>query len=447
MKLLKDKFNGSLSVVLYIIAVVVLLLPFHAFLSVWTASIFGHYTIIRLWKEGLVFIAAIIAISWLITDKKVRQQVLSSKLAWLILAYVALDLILAVFAYKGKHVSGKALAYGLLIDLRFLGMFVIAWAAAVKSTVLNKDWQKLILWPAVIVILFGLLQMSILPANFLSHFGYGPKTIMPYETINNNPNYVRILSTLRGADPLGAYLILPISALAVLLIARFKAKRADYLRLLLLLGAVVVLYGSYSRAAWIGAVLAVAVVAGSLIRKEWILKYRNYLIASVITLSVIIVAGVVLLASSHSFQNIIYHTQSGSSASVSSNQAHLTALKDGISTVVHHPFGTGPGSSGPASVYNHYRPASIAENYFLTVGEESGWLGMGLFIAINSYVAVLLWQRRKSPFALTLLASFIGITFVNLLSIGWSDDTLSYIWWGLAGLCIATEPDVSKEKV
>jgi hypothetical protein len=36
-----------------------------------------------------------------------------------------------------------------------------------------------------------------------------------------------------------------------------------------------------------------------------------------------------------------------------------------------------------------------------------------------------------------LLASLAGITFVNLLSHAWTDDTLAYLWWGLAGIALA----------
>ncbi|MGH7234464.1 MAG: hypothetical protein ACREF7_03415, partial [Candidatus Saccharimonadales bacterium] len=234
MRALSLKYAKATTTVLAIIALVILLLPFHAFLSVWLSSNFGHYTAFRLWKEALVFIAGLIVIWWLATDKNVRQGVLKSKLVWLILAYVVLDLILALVAKQKKEVSSKALAYGLLDDLRFLAMFIICWSAAIKSKYLNRYWQQLILWPAVIVVLFGLLQMSVLPNDVLVHFGYGPKTIMPFETINNNSNYVRILSTLRGADPLGAYLILPISALGVMLY-KFKGRRIDWLALALLI--------------------------------------------------------------------------------------------------------------------------------------------------------------------------------------------------------------------
>ncbi|MGH7234370.1 MAG: O-antigen ligase family protein, partial [Candidatus Saccharimonadales bacterium] len=208
-----------------------------------------------------------------------------------------------------------------------------------------------------------------------------------------------------------------------------------------------VLFGSYSRAAWIGAVLSVVVIGAVLVNKTWLLKHQKLLIAASVFIAVVVIGGFVALSSNHRFENIFYHTQSNSSVSTSSNQAHLSALKNGLKQVARQPFGQGPGSSGPASVYNHFRPSRIPENYFLAVGEESGWLGMALFIAINAGVGWMLWLRRRSPFALTLFASLIGITFVNLLSLGWSDDTLCYIWWGLAGLCIALPPEsISKDK-
>ena len=334
--------------------------------------------------------------------------------------------------------SGKALAYGLLDDLRFLVFFMVCWAIGYKTDVLSKRWSKFILIPAAIVVGFGLLQMSLLPANFLVHFGYGPNTIPPYETINNNQSYIRILSTLRGADPLGAYLLLPISALIVLIIK--KPKSWLWAKTLLLAGSLAVLYGSYSRSAWIGVIFCGLLVAAAYVKRDMLVKYRLPVAAAVVLLLIIAAGGFVALRHNSKFQNVFFHTQTNSASPVSSDQAHLSALTDGVKSVIKHPLGVGPGTSGPASVYNHDRPARIPENYFLEVGEESGWLGLLLFLLINSFVAFKLWQRRDSPFALTMLAAFVGITFVNLLLLSWTDDTLSYIWWGLAGLAIATKP-------
>jgi O-antigen ligase len=228
---------------------------------------------------------------------------------------------------------------------------------------------------------------------------------------------------------------LPISALLVLLV-RFP-KKSSWPKLLLLAGALVTLVGSYSRSAWLGALLAAGFIGLASINTAFIKKYKVQF--SAVALSVVIVVGLVAygLHSSARFQNIVFHTQTHSSSPVSSDQAHLSALSEGIRTVLQAPFGSGPGTSGPASIYNHDAPARIPENYFLEIGEESGILGIVLFVAINLAIGYLLWRRRNSPFALALLAALIGISFVNLLSLAWTDDTLSYVWWGLAGVALA----------
>ena len=44
--------------------------------------------------------------------------------------------------------------------------------------------------------------------------------------------------------------------------------------------------------------------------------------------------------------------------------------------------------------------------------------------------------------ALSLFGSLIGLTFINLLSHAWTDDTLAYVWWGLAGIAMAPLPEI-----
>jgi len=48
-----------------------------------------------------------------------------------------------------------------------------------------------------------------------------------------------------------------------------------------------------------------------------------------------------------------------------------------------------------------------------------------------------LWLRRSDPLALGLFASLMGIGLIGLLSHVWTDDTLAYVWWGLAGIAMA----------
>ena len=78
---------------------------------------------------------------------------------------------------------------------------------------LRKNWRIFVLIPGLIVILFGLIQLFILPHDFLKHIGYSPHTIPAYQTVDSDISYHRIQPTLRGANPLGAYLVLVIPAM------------------------------------------------------------------------------------------------------------------------------------------------------------------------------------------------------------------------------------------
>ena len=208
----------------WIAGFILVLLPFHAFLTVWLASAIDHYTLLRLWKELLLIVISAGSLYLLIKDKDLQQRFLSSRLVQLIGVYFLILFLWSVVAYVLDKVTFKAMGYGLTVNLRYLIFFLAIWIIATKSHWLQKVWPKLLLIPAAIVIIIGLLQRLVLPYDVLKHFGYNAQTIFPYQTINYDVNYVRIMSTLRGANPLGAYLVLVLSTLAVLFL-RFKQKR------------------------------------------------------------------------------------------------------------------------------------------------------------------------------------------------------------------------------
>lgn len=413
-----------------LIGVILVLIPFHAFLTVWLTSFIGHYTILRLWKEVLLACALTLSCYIIYADSKLRTQLYSSKLMRLIGIYTLVLLIWGAIALATHSVSAKALAYGLLVDLRFLAFFTVAWIAASRSGMLLKNWQPILLVPAAIVVVFGLLQRLVLPYDFLKHFGYGSATIFPYETINHNIHFIRIMSTLRGANPLGAYLIVPLSALTVLLL---KAKSGRLSKALLGAGIILTLFYSYSRSAWIGAFLSVLLIFWVSLKTDHLRRYLNYGLPILILISAIVALG---LRHNTAFEDAVLHTDHNSQAIKSSNQGHIAAFRDGARDIIHQPLGRGPGTAGPASVYNNH-PPRIAENYFLQIGQEAGLIGMALFIAINLLVAKLLWLKRNEPLALALFAGLIGLTLVNLLSHAWTDDTIAYIFWGLCGIALA----------
>ena len=418
-----------------LVMLIILLMPFHAFLTVWGASLFGHYTAFRLWKEALLLVGVAGAFYLIITDGKIRNHTLTRRLAWLVIFYIALNIGWGLVAFHQHTLTAKALGYGIIVNLRFLAFFLITWALALRTSRLRRSWQWLVLLPAMVVVAVGLLQALVLPHNFLEHFGYNADTIFPYETINHNINYIRIMSTLRGANPLGAYLLIPISVLATLIIT---GKRSwPYLSLFA--GCLLTLFFSFSRSAWIGLLLSLGVIGIHYLDRKYV---KQCLVAAGAVAAVAILALAVGWHHSARFQNIFLHTQEHSAIKTTSDQGHVSALRTGMGDVVHHPLGKGPGSAGPASIYNNH--PRVAENYYVQIGQETGWIGLGLFLLINVGVGYILWLHRQNRLALTLFASLIGITFINLLSHAWADDTLAYIWWGLAG--IAMVPPKENEK-
>jgi hypothetical protein len=403
---------------------IIALLPFHAFFTTWLGSNTGHLDLVRIWKEILI-VCMIPGISILITQSPdLKKWFFRSKLLWLMRAYALLSLLLGLIALSTHKVTASALIYGLIINLRFLIFFIVCYVLASSSDFLKNRWPKLLLIPATLVIGFGLLQL-VLPYDFLRHFGYGPHTIPAYQTVDSNLGFQRIQSFLRGANPLGAYLVIIIPAIILLL--------KGWRRYVLLAGSLIVMAYSYSRSAWLG-LLAVLALLG-LLKIKGHPRLKEGLIAA--TLAVVLIGfGVYALRTNQTAQDALFHTSS-SSSNVSSNNQRAKAIKQGFSDAVHQPLGSGTGTAGPASVRNSSHPARIVENYYLQIAQEVGWLGLALFLAINYLVAARLWGSRDNPLALLLFVSFIGISLINLVSHAWADDTLSMIWWGLAGLAMA----------
>jgi hypothetical protein len=426
----------------WIISIVLVVVPFHAFLTVWGSSLIGHYGLLRLWDDLLLVALLGIVTMWLARDRVLAKWFFTSLLVRLIFGYVGLMLLLGVVSFAKGDVSSKALLYGLLVNLRFLAWFLAVILVARRSDFLAQRWRKLVLIPSIAVVLLALLQYTVLPHNFLSHFGYKTGvTIQPIETINHNSNYIRVQSTLRGANPLGAYLVIIGAATTVLL---WHARRRLAFGVLGL-ASVLALYTTGSRSAWIGAALAIGVSCWLLLPSK---KSRYVFMAGSLAVIMIATGLFVLLKHNVDLQNQLFHTQDNSKVAGSSNQAHASAMLNGIKGVAHAPLGDGPGTAGPASVYNTKGSVRIAEDYYVQIGQETGWLGLVLFVTILVLVGLELYQRIGwSPLALVLLASLAGIAFVNLLSHAWTDDTLAFLWWGLAGIALGTPPPSKQKKV
>jgi O-antigen ligase len=194
------------------------------------------------------------------------------------------------------------------------------------------------------------------------------------------------------------------------------------------------MFASGSRGAWLG-LIAAAMTFGWLRLNS---RQAKQLFLTGIAASLIAASGIVVLLRDNDFvQNIVFHTDEHSTSKVSSNSAHVAYSIAAAKEIISEPLGRGPGTAGPAGVYNTGHPARIAENYFLQIGQETGWLGLGLFLAIYALLAWELWLRRKLLLAQVLLASLAGLSVMALLMHIWTDDTIAYLWFGLAGILLA----------
>ncbi len=415
----------------YIIGAIFILLPFHALLTTWAGFNLGEIDLFRIWKEILIVPVGLAALYIALKDPKLKLWLKSSRLVLLILTYILLHLSLGFLALSKHKVNPEALIYSLLINLRFLIFFLVCLVAAAKSSWLKNNWPKLVLWPAVVVIVFGLLQQFVLQPNFLSHFGYGHKTIPAYHTVDQKSDYLRIQSTLRGPNPLGAYILFIITVLIGLFAS---AKKRFWQNWVLIILSTVVLFYSYSRSAWLGLGLSIIILGYLLSKKP---KIKLIIIETIVGALIIIGSAAVLWNNSSVISTTLFHTDQTSKSPDSSNEVRSEALTSGLKSVIKQPLGAGPGTAGPASFRNSKSPR-LSENYYLQVAQEVGLVGLAIFVSINVIVAIELWRSRKQTLSLILFASFVGLIIVNMLSHAWADDTLSLLWWGLAGIALSS---------
>lgn len=383
--------------------------------------------LIKSWKEILLVIATILA--FIILAAKKKWHLFRQPIVMVAVGYGALHLLMLPLLWNGLL---PAVA-GLMVDLRFVLFFLLVYLAATLYPMLRPLFLKVGIIGAVIVVTFATLQVFVLPPDILSYLGYDQTTISPYLTVDQNPDYIRINSTLRGPNPLGAYAVTVMSLVAALLLRKKKIDWNRILRItivLLSVGALVALWASYSRSAFIAAIVSLAIIFAVTVARK--LSRRVWVIGCILLLAVI--GGLLLGRDSEFVSNVILHQNPVGGSAVSSNDEHVESLQDGTNRLLRQPFGAGIGSTGSASLFTS--EPLILENQYLFVAHEVGWIGLGLFLALFIYILKLLWKRRSDWLALGVFASGIGLAVIGLLLPIWVDDTIAIIWWGLAAVAI-----------
>jgi hypothetical protein len=410
---------------------ILVLLPLHGFISTWGGTTIGPLLVWKSWKEIVLLALVPVIILYCYLNPAVAKKVWDRWLIRIIAIYVLLHIIFAIVS----HASFGAVIAGLLMNLRFLFMFVLGYLIAASG----HPWvKKLLQWApnwlfitTIVLALMAMAEVTFLPKDFLTHFGYGPSTVAPFTLIDDQPNAVRAQATFDGPNPLGAYLLISLAASLVFVVVQKQNLLAG---LSLGLGVYALVITS-SRSAWLGAGAAVAVLAMTLVPRVQLWRWAKW---GAIPIFVVTAAFLWAAMTVPSLRLSVFHSATyRASLTTGSSDKHWFEVTNGLIDVQNHPLGLGVGTAGPASYYNQNDHPKIAENYFIQIAQEVGICGAFLFILLTGIMILLLWLRRADPWAKALLASFVGITAINLFLHGWADDPTAITWWGIAGLYLA----------
>ena len=406
------------------LVIIIALMPFHAFLSVYLGSLVGHQAIIQSWKDVLVALMSLAGAYLVVTSPDLRQR-LWRPVNIAIFAFIALGLAVSL-AHYGNSLRG--LGFGIKTDCEFLVLFVLAQLADHHQ--LENRILRLVIITSAVVGLFGVVQALFLPRDFLAQFGYGASTIRPYELIDPAiPNSVRIISTLSGPNQLGEFLILPICLLTAMIIK----KRKRLIPAIILAVCLFTLFSTYSRSAWAGAATALGVTTLLSLPKKVALWLSALGLVALVAVGLV---GSSAIAHHSNLQYYLLHGRINVNHVEGSDQGRIASLKNGLSQAISHPLGKGLGTAGPASY--HSTQAIITENYYLQLGIEVGIVGLVLFLVIIGLAGIeLAAARQTSQLSVALLGALAGLTVINLFLHGWADSSTALSFWAIAGVAIS----------
>lgn len=336
-------------------------------------------------------------------------------LDWLIAGYLALSLIYVFYGLAdGK--SALAVTQGFLTASRF-GLVYFAFKNFSLNNLNLKTSKKMLALALSLIVLTGLAQ--VFKPDVLNYLGYQSSPVKAISTVDGT-ELVRVQSLLRGPNPLGAFLLIPLG----LAIFSYKRLIKNKKLLILALGCLVCLVLTWSRSAWLGLGLILIIKTLSIFKlnnKKVLISGSAILVGLAITLSV--------YAKTDSFKTIFLHDKPGVGGISSSDDDRRASYKNALNLITHKPLGLGIADAGPASVRSN-SGVNIVENYYLQIFLQTGWLGGMLFLTISLVVLVNL-LKSKNQQALALVASFLALSLVGIMQPVWADISASVWWWGM----------------
>jgi hypothetical protein len=414
----------------------------------------GALTAVQAWKEILL----LVALARVVSDGA-RTRALPFRPRTVDALALAYGVLVCVYALIPQHVLdgsahrhaiGLALKHDLIpVAVYFLGRSVLArredfvllgWtligaASLVAALGIIDDYAVSIGW----------WRNSAVVPYFHEHLGYdyhgtgGLPENFVYNVGSDKPFLRRLVSVF--LSPLATAYMLTV---ALLLAAAFRRRVRVLLALCVLAAAGLLL--TFSRSSLIA--LAAGLVVLAFVQRRW---WPVLAAAATIAVSVAWVHVFPSIAPTGRFTQadlVQQHEQGRKHPGASFNptsgnepsiRSHLTSLRDGVRTVIHHPQGYGLGNVGQTASRTN-TPIKAGESNYTEMGAELGILGSILWTAwgLALLVALARAARRTRWWATAGVAAAFGAALVLAVQtdvIG--DPWMGYVLWMLAGLTLS----------
>jgi hypothetical protein len=400
--------------------------------------------VVSAWKEVLLAVGLVLVYRHGLTFRPALVD-------WLAVAYGG---VVVVYALIPQHVlGGGATHHGVLLGVRHDGLPVAAWFFGRGLDLTVADLRRVgttIVASACAVAAFGLVDIYAIPLSWwrssgapgwFTHqlgFAYTGLSGLPenfiYNTGNEHP-LRRLVSTF--LSPLAtSYMLVTALLLCAAWFIRLRPRFIVWIPVtaLLLAG----LLWTHSRSSYIA--LALGLVVFAVLKPGW----RGALLGSAVAVAVlgfVFVKAYPHVAPVTSFttrelnqQRQHAHSKNGGPAvsagglEDASTTSHLRNLKDGISTVLHHPQGYGPGNAGSTAARTDVQ-IKAGESTYTELGVDAGLVGVLLFVAWSLTILVLLIRCRDGWLAAAMVAMLALALQTDIIGVPW----VVYVLWPLAG--------------
>ncbi len=399
-------------------AVVLILMPFHAFFSIYLGSMGASQTIIQSWKEVFIIVLGVFWTIFMLSKRRLTIKPDTANVFFMLIVFISI--LVTIFVRP----ESEAVLFGIKTNLVAIALYFIAQTPLPSKAYVKRKLMWIVIIPGVIVSVLAILQGLILPPEFLEQLGYSVATIDPRQIVDGSLKFYRAFSTLGGPNQLGAYLVIPLVFCLSYAIMQKKWKL-----LLLALPVLMAIFLSYSRSAWLGAIVAIFAVMVIALNK----KARVYFVVASIAL--IFSAGVLVssqIGKNTTIEGVLLHGRYFENRIEGSDQNRLEAISATTNSIVARPFGHGLGSAGPAS-FKGTHPV-IIENWYLQIAYEIGLVGLLLYIIAFAGLLAGMLRDRNNPLAVSLFGATVGILVMSLFLHTWADSTLVLIMFALYGL-------------